>query len=165
MEGFHRALLRAARAFGVLLIVALLLVITANIVFREVFGIALVWADETAITLFAWAAFVGAGISFAENARIRFTFLVDKLPASMRAWVEVLVSYVGLVLFGGFVVTGAYVAYVHRDTTFTTMPVTLLWQWSAVPIGTLLALEGWIRHGTWTPRQARHIDPTKLAGT
>lgn len=165
MEGFHRALLKAARTFGVLLVVALLLIIAANILFREVFHIALVWADETAITLFVWMAFVGAGISFAENARIRFTFLVDKLPPPARAWVEVLVSYVGLVLLGGFVLTGAYVAWVHRDTTFTTMQVTVLWQWAAVPIGTLLAVEGWIRHGTWTPRQARHIDPTKLAGT
>jgi TRAP-type C4-dicarboxylate transport system permease small subunit len=165
MEGFHRALLRAARVFGVLLVIALILIIAGNIVFRELLHVALVWADETAITLFVWIAFIGAGISFAENARIRFTFVVDMFPPAARAWVEVLVSYVGLVLFAGFVVTGAYVAYVHRDTTFTTMQVTVLWQWAAVPLGTLLALEGWIRHGTWTPRQARHIDPTKLAGT
>ncbi len=154
MEAFHAALMRASRAFGVALVLAMLLVLAANIVCREAFGIALVWADETAITLFVWTVFVGAGISFGENARIRFTYLAAKLPGSMRAAIELLVSYAGLVLLGGFVVTGAYVAYVHRNGTFTTMPYTLLWEWMAVPVGPLLALEGWMRHGKWTPRQA-----------
>ena len=165
MEIFHQRLVRTARTVCVVLVIALLLVISANIVCREMLNIAVVWADETAITLFVWIAFLGAGVAFAENARIRFTFVVDMFPRTARAWVEVFVSYVGFLLIGGFVVTGAYVAWVHRDETFTTMPVTLLWQWMSVPLGTLLALEGWMRHGTWTPSQARHPDETKLAGT
>lgn len=165
MERFHRNLVRTARMVCVVQVIALILVISANIVCREMLGLAVVWADETAITLFVWIAFLGAGVAFADNARIRFTFLVDQFPGNARAWVEVFVSYLGLVLIAGFVVTGAYVAWVHRDETFTTMPVTLLWQWVSVPLGTLLALVGWIRHGAWTPSQARHPDATRLAGT
>ncbi len=157
--------LRLFRIAGVLLVIALIAIVLANIVFREGFGIALVWANEVAIVLFVWVAFIGAGVSFAENARIRFTFLTDKLPPRANAAFEILVSYVGLVLLGGFVATSLYVSYVHRHQTFTTMPVTVLWEWAAVPLGTLLGLAGWIRHGKWTFAQAARKSESKPAGT
>lgn len=157
--------LKLFRIAGVALVLALIGVILANIVFREAFGIALVWANEVAIALFVWIAFIGAGVSFADNARIRFTFLTDKFPRSANAGVEMLVTYVGLVLLGGLLATSLYVMYVHRHQTFASMPVTVVWEWAAVPIGTLLALAGWIRHGKWTPAQAALKSESKLAGT
>jgi TRAP-type C4-dicarboxylate transport system permease small subunit len=165
MGFLHQSLLKVFRVFGVALVVALILVVLANIVCREGFGIALVWANEVAVTLFVWVAFVGAGISFAENARIRFTFLTDKLPERVGALIEILVTYVGLVLLGGFIATSLYVSYVHRHETFATVPVTVIWEWAAIPVGTALALTGWIRHGRWTFAQAATRAAARLAGT
>lgn len=150
MNEIYKSLLKLYRIVGVALVLALIVIVLANIVFREAFGIALVWANEVAIALFVWVAFVGAGVSFAENARIRFGMFVEMLPRVGRKSVELLVSYTGLVLLAGFLATSVYVGWVHRHQTFATMSVTVAWQWAAVPAGALLAILGWIRYGKWT---------------
>jgi TRAP-type C4-dicarboxylate transport system permease small subunit len=160
MKNAYDALLKVYRSFGVLLVLLLIAVVLANIVFREGFGIALVWANEFAITLFVWIAFIGAGVSFAENARIRFSIFMEALPRAGFVSIDMLVTYVGLVLLVGLLATSVYVGYVHRDETFATMPFSIAWQWASVPVGTLLAILGWIRHGTWTPSDA----PTRTPG-
>lgn len=165
MDAIFLKLLRTFRIFGVALVAVLIAIILANIVFREALGIALVWANEAAIALFVWIAFIGAGVSFAENARIRFTFLTDMLPRRANGMMEIFITYVGAVLLAGFVATSIYVMYVHRHQTFTTLPVTVAWEWASVPIGTLLALLGWVRHGKWTPSQPDSKSSSKLAGT
>lgn len=165
MIATFQMLLGIFRIFGIALVVALILIVTANIVFRESFGIALVWANEVAVAMFVWIAFIGAGVSFAENTRIRFTFLTDMLPQRANAVLKVLVTYVGAVLLVGFVATSIYVAYIYRHQTFTTMPVTVVWVWASVPIGTLLAFLGWVRHGKWTLSQPDSKSTSKLGGT
>jgi TRAP-type C4-dicarboxylate transport system permease small subunit len=165
MDAIFLKLLRTFRILGVALVVVLIAIVLANIVFREALGIALVWANEVAIALFVWIAFIGAGVSFADNARIRFTFLADMLPERANGMLEVFVTYVGAVLLAGFVATSIYVMYVHRHQTFTTLPVTVAWEWASVPIGTLLALLGWIRNGKWTPSQPDSKSSSRLAGT
>ncbi|MBK6616803.1 TRAP transporter small permease subunit [Ottowia sp.] len=156
---------RFCKAIGVALVGILIAIVAGNIVAREFFSYAVVWANEVAVVLFVWIAFVGAGVSFAENARIRFTYLIEKLPARQFAFMELLVSVVGAVLIGGFLVTGAYVAWGHRNQTFASVQVSQLWQWASVPIGTFIALVGWIRHGHWSLNSSSARSDTKLAGT
>lgn len=165
MKKLYDALLAGYKLLGIALVVALMAVVTANIVFREVFAIALVWSTEVALAMFVWIAFLGAGIAFAENARIRFTFFADRLPPAGRNTVEIAVTYVGFALLFGLFVTSIYVGWVHRRETFTTMPVSVAWQWAAVPAGLVLGLIGWVRNGAWTYSQAAGRQELKLVGT
>ncbi len=165
MEKLHDGLLRACKAAAIALVIILITVIAANILMREAFAVALVWSTEVSLALFVWIAFLGAGISFAENARIRFTFFTDRLPPGGRASVEVVITWIGLMLLLGFFVTSIYVGYVHRNETFTTMATTVVWQWAAVPVGLLLTMSGWIRNGAWTRAQAAKKKEMKLVGT
>jgi TRAP-type C4-dicarboxylate transport system permease small subunit len=152
MSSTYDGLVKAARWLGGALIIALVAVLFVNIVSREVLVLALPWANEVAVALFVWTGFVGAGVCFADNVRIRFEFLIDVLPRGARHAVELLVHYVGLALLIGLFVTSVYVAWVYRNQTFTTMPVSVVWQLAAVPVGTLLCIAGFVRHGTWRLR-------------
>ncbi len=145
----YEALTRLYRAVGAGCVLAMIAILIASIALREIASIALVWANEVSITLFVWAVFIGAGVSMAENAHIRFRLAVERLPLVAHRLVGLLVSYAGLVLLAGFWATSVYVAYVYRDQRFTTIDVSALWQWSAVPTGMFLAVLGWIRHGKW----------------
>lgn len=165
MNKLYDFLLRSSKFLATALVLILIAVIAANIVLREGFAVALVWSTEVSLALFVWVAFLGAGISFAENARIRFTFFTDRLPAGGRAAVEVLITWVGFVLLFGFFLTSIYVAYVHRNETFATMPTSVVWQKAAVPVSLLLIMSGWIRNGSWTAAQANHKNEMKLVGT
>jgi TRAP-type C4-dicarboxylate transport system permease small subunit len=150
----YEGLTRIFRAAGALCVIALIAILLASIVLREVFGLPLVWANEVSIALFVWAVFLGAGVATAENAHIRFDIAVTPLPRAMRRSVGLLVSYGGLVLLVGFWVTSIYVAYLYRGQSFTTIAASAAWQWSAVPVGTTLAILGWLRHAKWTWRGA-----------
>jgi TRAP-type C4-dicarboxylate transport system permease small subunit len=165
MKQLHETLLRASKFLAIAFVLVLIAVNAANIVMREAFSVALVWATEVSLALFVWVAFLGAAISFAENARIRFTFFTDRLPPGGRFAIEVLITWLGLVLLAGLFLTSIYVAYVHRNETFTTMATSVVWQWAAVPVSLLLAISGWIRNGSWTPAQASNKNELKLVGT
>jgi TRAP-type C4-dicarboxylate transport system permease small subunit len=146
----YRVLARLYRAAGAICVLAMIAILLASIVLRELFGIAVVWSNEVSIVLFVWAVFIGAGVAIADNAHIRFNFAVHQLPLAGRRMVGLLVSYGGLVLLVGFWVTSLYVVYVYRDQRFTTIDVSATWQWAAVPVGMFPAILGWIRYGKWT---------------
>ena len=163
----YEILTRTYRAVGALCVIAMMAILLAAIVMREVLGLALVWANEIAIALFVWSVFVGAGVAIAENAHIRFNIVVERLPLAGRRTIGLLVSYGGLVLLVGFWITSLYVTWVYRDQRFATLEASVAWQWSAVPIGMLLAVLGWLRYGKWTWRAAELSEKpaTEIAGT
>src|ERR1700687_1678410 len=101
MKTAYAFVYRLYRVMGALFVIALILTVLGGITLREIFGVPLVWANEVGITLFVWTVFIGAGISLAENAHIRFTIVVDRLPLTLRRAVGLLVTYTGLVLLVG----------------------------------------------------------------
>lgn len=134
--------------------VGLVLVLFANILARELFTFSIAWANEAAVALFVWMTFIGAGLCFAQNARIRFTMVQEALPARMGHVLQLIVTYVGAVLLIGFLATSIYAIWLYRNQVFATMPYSVSWQWAALPSGMLLASIGWIRHGVWwSPRK------------
>lgn len=150
MTGAYDAVRRIYKFIGALSVIGIIVIVIASIVLRELFGIPLVWANEAAITLFVWTVFVGGGMAFADNAHIRFTIVTDRLPRAGRRTADLLVTYVGMVLFVGLFVTSIYLTYLFRDQRFTTLPISAAWQWAALPTGLFLAIMGWVRYGKWT---------------
>jgi TRAP-type C4-dicarboxylate transport system permease small subunit len=167
MKRIYRGLVRTYRAAGALCVIAVLLILLASIVLRELVDVAVVWANEVSIVLFVWSVFIGAGVAMAENAHIRFNILVERLPLAGRRTLGLLVSYGGFVLLVGFWLTSLYVAYLYRDNRFTTISASAAWEWSAVPVGTFLAIVGWLRHGkwTWTSHELSERPATEIPGT
>jgi TRAP-type C4-dicarboxylate transport system permease small subunit len=156
-------LTRAYRAAGALCVIAMLSILIASIALREIFGIALVWANEVSIALFVWSVFLGFGTALADNLRIRFDIAVDHLPATAQRVIELVVSYVGLVLLGGFFATSVYVTWVYSGQRFTTLAASVAWEWSAVPVGTLLAVIGWLHYRALTWRGTTQVEKAKTA--
>ncbi|HLU04761.1 MAG TPA: TRAP transporter small permease subunit, partial [Advenella sp.] len=101
----HR-LLRITELVGALLVLMLIILLFSNIVARELLSISLVWTNEVSLILFAWAIFLGAAVAFARGARIRFTFLVDRLAPQTRELSNILTTWAGaLVLIVLFVIS------------------------------------------------------------
>ena len=167
MTGIYDGLTRLYRALGATCVIAMMAVLLAGIIMRELMGLALVWANEIAIALFVWSVFLGAGVAIAENAHIRFNIIVERLPLAGRRGVGLLVSYGGLALLIGFWITSMYVTWVYRGQVFTTIAASVVWEWAAVPVGMFLAILGWIRHGKWTWESAELTErpATEIAGT
>jgi len=116
----ERASLRVARfeawaaAATVLLIFVLLLV---NVASRS-FGVPLIWTDELAVNLMAWAAFIGASLGLAHRQHIAVTLVVDLLPTPAA---RILAVVVDLALL-----------------TFVAVLAALVWRWFD-PVGLIAA--------------------------
>ena len=97
------------------------IVASAQIINRYFFGNSFVFAEEMAVQLMIWIAFLGAAKCVAEDAHTRLSVLVDKLPRRGRA-VATLVS--NLLSIGFLAVAAWYgfrlVATTWRGTTIGT---------------------------------------------
>lgn len=154
MQSLYRGLVLFCRITSVVLLAALIIVLLAGIVLREFFDRPLVWAIEVSLTIFVWIVFVGAGMAMAEDAHIRLTLLVEKLPRAARGVIELLVSYGGLVLLAALFWSGIEITWAFRHNSFTSIQVSAAWTWAAAPVGLGFMILAWLRTRPWTWRSS-----------
>lgn len=70
------------------LVMAEILLLLANVIFRYVLNDSLMWGDELASLLFIWLAMLGAVIALRRSEHMRLTTFVQKLPADTRSFVD-----------------------------------------------------------------------------
>ena len=70
------------------LLFALLVVGALQVTSRYTGLIFVPWTEEVARLLFVWVVWIGAAAAAFRGSHIRFDFLVERLPRSMRAGVE-----------------------------------------------------------------------------
>lgn len=163
MQSLYRGLVLFCRITSVVLLAALVIILLAGIILREFFSTPLVWSIEVSLTIFVWIVFVGAGMAMAEDAHIRLTLLVEKLPASVRGGIELLVSYGGLVLLAALFWSSIEITWAFRNNSFTSIQVSTAWTWAAAPVGLGFMILAWLQTRPWTWRSstdiARRTDP------
>lgn len=140
----------SCRVTSVVLLAALIIILLAGIILREFFSTPLVWAIEISLTMFVWIVFLGAGMAMAEGAHIRLTLLVEKLPASIRGVVALLVSYGGLVLLAVLFWSSIEIAWGFRNNTMTSVRISTAWTWAAAPVGLGFMILAWIYSRPWS---------------
>ncbi len=60
----------------------------AQVLFRYVFQTSLAWSEELARFCLMWLASLSAAYAFKTNGHFALRFVVDRIPAAPRAWVE-----------------------------------------------------------------------------
>lgn len=99
-------------------IVAMIVVITAQVVFR-VFFTALSWTEELSRYLLVWASFLGTAVAFKKGAHIAVGFAVDALPETLRKIVRFISCCLMACFFG---VTIWYSIYLFNVQVFQVSP-------------------------------------------
>jgi TRAP-type transport system small permease protein len=107
------------------------------------------WTEEVARLLFVWVVWIGAAAAVFRGSHIRFDFLVERLPASVRVGIGTLVS----LAVAGFLILLVYHGYeIVRSTssTFITINLSVKYTYLSVVVGSSLMLLGLL--GTMLPR-------------
>lgn len=99
-------------------LVAMIVVITAQVIFR-VFFTALSWTEELSRYLLVWASFIGTAVAYRKGAHIAVTFGVDALPPTMKRIVQTATS--GLIACF-FAVTIYYSIFLFNMQVFQVSP-------------------------------------------
>lgn len=93
------------------LLVALIVSVSSNVIARSLLNNSLPWADELARMLFIWLIFLGAAAAFARYEHVAVDYFVQKLPtrfAYAMYFIQHLIITVlmGIVLYGGSLILG-----------------------------------------------------------
>lgn len=119
---------------------AVIVVISAGIVWRYLLNKPLVWTVELSRILFVWLTFIGAAVAVRDGVHVRVTLLVDLLPPAARR----LLAHVNVILSLGFLalMMGLGNYWVYLSTGSKTPALNLPENWAvygALPAGFALA--------------------------
>ena len=89
---------RAMMGMVFLLVAAMVIVTTLQVVFRVFFN-ALTWSEELSRYLLVWGTFFGATLAYKRGNHIAVTFIVDLLPARVRTAFRILSFLLSMVFF------------------------------------------------------------------
>jgi TRAP-type C4-dicarboxylate transport system permease small subunit len=89
---------RAMVGMVFILVAAMVIVTTLQVVFRVVFN-ALTWSEELSRYLLVWGTFFGATLAYKRGNHIAVTFIIDFFPTRLRVWFNILTYLLSLAFF------------------------------------------------------------------
>jgi len=133
-----RILGMALRVFSMACLVALTLLLAANIISRATGLYTLHWFDEIVTTLFAWLVFIGASALWRERDHFAITLLSDYLAGGRGEWLQrLIIAMLGLLFAGVLLVYGSL--FVSRSSATTpVLELPQAWAYACLPIAGLL---------------------------
>lgn len=124
----------------VFMLLAMALVLFAQIVFRYFFEMPLVWSEEMALVFMLWITFLGAALLLDSKEHISIDFLVEMMPQALQRGVAIFSA----VLMLGFNVALTYGAFLVVEATASSitpgMKISVAWHYGGAMVGGLLLL-------------------------
>ena len=140
-----RRIAQLTSAIASLLLFAIGVMLTYEVVARYFFNAPTIWAEELSRLAMIWAVFLGSAALLRSGDHIRVTVLTEKLPPAGRAFMDVF-AYVFVAIISGFVAWhGTEIAWNSFERGRTVGSMLDLPSWvsqASVPVGfALLALQ------------------------
>jgi TRAP-type C4-dicarboxylate transport system permease small subunit len=142
----NESLCGAARNFAGLLLIAMLVIVIMQIVFRYVLNDSLIWTEELAKTMMVWTALLVAPWAYRAGANVRIEMFVNEMPPvvskSLLLLLNLLVLWIVAVFLlesGGFWQRGLTV---RADS----LPIQVAWFYAVVPVAFSLLLLVCVEH-------------------
>ncbi len=98
------------------------------------------WYDEVARLCFVWMIFLGAAVAVRRGAHFRLHLLIDRLGASARRRVDLLVTVIVIAFAAVLVAGGVAIAPLARRQVTDALEISMLWFYGALPIGGALMI-------------------------
>jgi TRAP-type transport system small permease protein len=127
---------RVCIALMVVLVADVFLGVWSRYVMRATFQ----WYDEVARLCFVWMIFLGAALAVRRGAHFRLHLLIDRLGATARRRVDLLVTLI-VIAFAAVLVTGGIaIAPLARRQVTDSLEISMLWFYGALPVGGALMI-------------------------
>jgi TRAP-type C4-dicarboxylate transport system permease small subunit len=117
------------------ILVALLLIVLAQIISRYVFNSSLSWTEEAARYLMIWGVLLGAGLAYLNGYLISIELFVDRLPAPVRRVIRAVNKLLSLFFTGILTVYGVNLCIMGAQMESPALEIPYLWIYLAVPVG------------------------------
>ncbi|MGR5499289.1 TRAP transporter small permease [Vibrio chaetopteri] len=129
-------------AVGALLLAAIVILITIQVIMRYVFQNALSWSEELTLWTFIWFIWVGIAYAFKERKHVKVTFFQDLLPEKIKKYLEVIID----IAIVAFLLTMTYQSYklitlpyvLSQKSVVLNLPIAVMY--ASAPVGSLLSV-------------------------
>lgn len=155
-----RILVRILEGLVIVLATVIVGVVTTNVVLRYLFGRSLVFNQELSRYFMVWIVFLASALAIRENSHIRISVLVNRMPATLRFFVE-LISDISVLFFCVVLIfEGIRILPAQFQENTTTLHVTMFWFYLPIPLGSFLMVIFLIFkiRGAFGERSKRKID-------
>lgn len=134
------ALKKTEAATACVVLVAIVLIGTAQIFFRFVLKSSLIWSEELMRYLFVWLAFITASIAVREHKHISVDFVTTYMPAKVNL-VFYFISRIAMLAYFYFMIpAGIQLCIKTAHAKSTILPITWNFVYAALPVGMILML-------------------------
>jgi TRAP-type C4-dicarboxylate transport system permease small subunit len=127
---------RACILLMVVLVADVFLGVWSRYVMRATFQ----WYDEVARLCFVWMIFLGAALAVRRGAHFRLHLLIDRVGATNRRRVDLLVTLIVIAFAAVLVASGIAIAPLARRQVTDSLEISMLWFYGALPVGGALMI-------------------------
>lgn len=138
---------------GVALLVALVVIITQEVIMRYVFNSPGKWSEELAIALLIWFGYLGITVGYRDNKHLAITVFADRLPPAGQKVIDSFADLVMIVFCSLMAWQGLNVAELDKINTMPATGISMYWVSIVLVVsGCAMILEGVIKIiGRFTP--------------
>lgn len=98
LNGISNGLDRAMIGMVFILVTAMVIVTTLQVIFRVAFN-ALSWSEELSRYLLVWGTFFGATLAYKRSNHIAVTFVIEYFPKRLRVWFNIFTYILSMIFF------------------------------------------------------------------
>ena len=98
MENKKRApAIGAIETFLFIFFSSLVIIVFLQVIFRFVLQISVPWTEEVARVMYIWLTFIGLILVEAENAELKTTYFLEKLPGKVQTVMRILINAASMI--------------------------------------------------------------------
>lgn len=115
-------------------------VICLNVLVRYVLNTPILGSIEISRLSFVWSAFLASALAYRGKSHIAITFLLDRLPGQIQAFVKIIIYTVTWVFFLLLLFYSIEVTVALKNTYFPVMQISQTWLYLPLPFISIIIL-------------------------
>ena len=111
--------------------------VSLQVVLRYVLGSALPWAEEAAVYMMVWMAFIGAAVALQRSEHMALNLFVDRLPPLLERITRIVSQLLILIFLFFVLVLGLQLAIAISGQRSPALGLNMFWPYLILPLGCL----------------------------
>jgi TRAP-type C4-dicarboxylate transport system permease small subunit len=103
LRAINQVLMKLEQVTGIILLFALFILLTVNIILRYFFNQPIAWAEELSNFLLIWIGFLASSYTLAAAEHISFSLILHKMPKKVRVYTTIGIYFIILILVLTFI--------------------------------------------------------------
>jgi len=140
MRTFIRLIWKIIDITALIAFVVMLVLVTAQVVFRYVLELSVPWTEEAARWFYAWQIFLGSSLAMRERLHLQITVLLDRFSGTPRAFLDLLTAVTGLAFLVGIIWGSLLMIRAVYPVQAGSFPVSTSYLYLSIPVGLIAML-------------------------